>query len=301
MPFRVTDSATSAQLAAQVATSRQRVASAQERIASGKRINRPSDDPAGAGAVLRLRTTQAATSQLQHNTESALNSQLVSDGELESYELVLDRARALLSQGASDSTTDSQRQTSAIEIDSLRTSALALANQRYGDQYIFGGIRQDVPPFDANGVEAATPTAPQSIQIDPDGEIMLVGVTADHVFKDAGGTVFDTLSAAAAAMRGTGDPVADRATILSALNHLGSLGDQARKARTEIGTGINRLQNASDQLQQRSLSLEDSAQRIEQADFVESAIQLTESQRTLEAILQTKAVTGRRSLIDFLG
>src|SRR5262245_7564391 len=104
MPFRITDTASSTRTAAQIAASRQRVATAQEQIATGKRINRPSDDPTGAEAAIRIRASQTASKQLERSTGTALNSLLISDNTLESYETVLDRARALLTNGASDST-----------------------------------------------------------------------------------------------------------------------------------------------------------------------------------------------------
>ncbi|HKX33341.1 MAG TPA: flagellin [Blastocatellia bacterium] len=301
MPFRITDSSSAARTAAQISAARQRGLTAQEQISTGKRINRPSDDPAGAEVVIRIRTAQTAAAQLAGNADTALNTLQITDGSLESYETLLDRARALLTNGASDSTDAATRRTTAIEIDSIRTSALALANQRYGDQYIFGGTRQDVPPYDSNGVAAATPTTQQSLQIDAGGETLAFGVTAENVFRDANGDIFQALSDAATALRGTGNAAADRTTILNGITRLGELADQSRVARTQIGSGIDRLQNASDTLKQRSLSFEESAQRVEGSDFVEAAINLTESQRVLEAILQTQAASNRRSLIDLLG
>ena len=301
MAFRVTDASSSARFAAQVATSRQRIATAQEQIASGKRINRPSDDPSGAGIVVRIRTSQAEIEKFERNAGLAQDTLLAGDGALESFELTLDRARSLLTQGASDSTIATARQTIAVEIDSLRTQTLSLANRLYGDQYIFGGTRQETAPYDSGGVPAATPTAQQAIQIDPDGTTVAVGVTAETVFANSDGTIFDTFTNAAAALRGTGDPVADRATLLASLDHLSALADQAQVARSQIGAGLRRIETVTGELQQRSLALAGTADRVEAADFVESATELTESQRAFEAILQTKAVTGRRSLIDLLG
>lgn len=301
MPLRFTDASSSAYFLTQIASSRQRLATAQEQISSGKRINRPSDDPIGAGVVIRTRTAQAEVEQFQRNTGSARDSLLAADDALDSYELTLDRVRSLLTAGGSDNSTQEAKNSLASELDSLRSQMLSIAGRKNGDQFLFGGTRQDAPPYDNTGAPAATPTTAQLLQIDPNSPPLATGVTADSVFEDATGTIFAALTDAAAALRGTGDAVADRATVLGTLDRLKGFGDQALNARTQIGTNLQRTEAVGDQLTQRALGLEATLTRVEGADFVESAVQLTEAQRALEAILQTKASTGRTSLIDLLG
>jgi flagellar hook-associated protein 3 FlgL len=301
MQFRVTDSSTSARLVAQIATSQQRIAGAQEQVASGKRINRPSDDPAGAGVVVRVRTDQAKIDQLNRNAGAARETLQAGDAAIDAYELALDRARALLSQGVSDTTSDEARRIIAIEMDSLRERILGLANQRYGDGYLFGGTRQEVAPFDSAGAPAAGAASRQSVQIDPEGALLETGVTAGEVFADGGGNVFNALSDVSTALRGTGDPAADRAALLQGIDRLTALAEQARLARGRIGAGLEKVEYATEQLDQRSLGLEEAAQRVEVADFAEAAVRLLESQRAFEAILQSSAATNRRSLLDLIG
>jgi flagellar hook-associated protein 3 FlgL len=301
MPIRVTDNAINARFMAHFTAARQRLAVAQEQIGSGKRINRPSDDPIGAGAVVRTRTAQAAIEQFARNAGLAHDALIVADTALDNYDTTLDRIRSLMTAGASDTTGPKDRPLIAKEIEELRTHLLGLANRQHGNQYLFGGTRQEVPPYDANGVPAATPTTPQLLQIDPEGIPLATGVTAENIFADATGTIFAALDDATAALRGTGDEVADKATLLATLDRLSGFADQARIARTQLGTGLNRVAGVLEQLDQRSLALEETTQRTEGADIVEAAVQLNEAQRAFEAILQTKANTGRRTLLDLLG
>jgi flagellar hook-associated protein 3 FlgL len=301
MSFRYTDSVSASRFITNISAARERMSTAQEQIATGKRINRPSDDPSGASIVLRVRTSQASIDQFFKNAGFAEDTLKVGDSALETYEQSLDQARALLSQGVSDTTDASARKAIATQLDSLRNRILTIANQRFGDQFVFGGTRQDVAPFDVNGIPSAQPTSQQYIQLDPDGAPTAIGVTADNLFSTGGGDIFQTLSNAAAALRGTGDPAADRATLTGSLDQLTALGDQTRIARAQIGAGLERVDNASEQLKARSLTLEEKAQRVEGADFVESVVNLTESQRVFEALLQAKSVTERRSLLDLLG
>src|ERR1700738_1701568 len=126
MPFRVTNSSQTSILSARIALSRQRLEVAQERISSGKRINRPSDDPFGAEAVLKFRTSQASVEQFQQNAATVRDGLQSADGAMESYQQLLDRASALLTQGASDLTPASSRASIAQEIDGIRTQMLTI-------------------------------------------------------------------------------------------------------------------------------------------------------------------------------
>ncbi|MBI1764116.1 MAG: hypothetical protein HYR56_22040 [Acidobacteria bacterium] len=301
MTFRVTDGFSNARLVAQITAGRQRIATAQERIASGKRINRPSDDPVGAGTVVRLRSSETALAQFQRNAGTASDTLLAADSALESYETTLDRARALLTQGGSDNTSAEGKKDIAAELDHLFAQTLGLANQKFGDRFLFGGTRQDVPPYDNNAVPAATPATQQLLQLDPDGAPIAIGVTAEAAFADATGSIFTELKNAATALRGTGNPAADKTAVLTSLDRLTVLAEQARTAHALVGNGLERVQATTDQLAQRSIVLAQAADHTEGADFAESALELTSSQQALDAILQTRAVTNRRTLLDLLG
>ncbi len=302
MPYRVTDNSVSANLTARVAAGRQRIASAQERISTGRRINRPSDDPSGAGAVIRLRAFQSAIEQFKRSAGTAEDNLRVTDGTLDSVEQVLDRARSIITQGASNWTVEGTHEALALEIESLRKQLLTTANARQSERYIFGGTRQDAPPYDpATGAAATNPATPQLIQVEPGAPPIAIGPTAESVFADANGSVFETLANAVAALRGSGDDAADRAALLASLDRLGAFSDQARNARARVGVSLETVAAALERLGRDSLSYEATATGIEAADFAESAIELTQAERTLEAILQGGAHTGRLSFIDLLG
>lgn len=303
MNLRISDSTVRANIASSINAQRQRLASAQEQLSSGKRINRPSDDPGGAGAVLRIRTSKSIGEQFTATISTVKDRLLAADGGLNSYEQRLDRARTLLSQGASDTTTAESRAAIATEVEGLRTQILSVANMRSNEQFVFGGTRQDIPPVDpVTYTPAATPTTDPLVQFEPDTPPVSIGTTADKIFADANGTVFQMLTDVAAALRGTGNAAADQATIKAGLDRLVTFGDQASVARTKIGVNINTADGAADRLSQNSLSLEGSLERVEAVDFVATALDLTNAQNAFDATLRASANSaGRKSLIDFLG
>lgn len=303
MPVRITNNATNAQLGAQIARGRGRVAAAQERISSGKRINRPSDDPAGAGAVLRIRTSQKVVAQYQGAVSTVKDRLLVADTALNSYQLALDRARALMTKGASDAGAGlDARAALAAEIDGIRARVISIADTRGGDEYVFGGTRQNAPPFDpATGAAAVTPAARQLVQLEPGAQPLAAGVTAEGLFSDADGTVLETLATVAAALRGTGDEAADKAALNAGLDRLDRFDDLAHGGRITLGVGIQSADAAAERLGQSTLAYEAAAERVEGADFVESALEMKNAQQALDAAMQAGAYVGRRSLLDYLG
>jgi flagellar hook-associated protein 3 FlgL len=301
MNFRVTDRFSNLTKTDRINRQQSQISVLEERLASGKRINRPSDDPTGAELVLKLRTSQKVIDQFKRTTTTA-NQQLsaVDDG-LSRYSLILDRVKSLMTVGLSDTTTANGKAALAIELENLRDRVLTIANSSYGDEFVFGGTRQNAPPFDpTTGIPAATPTSTRYIQIEPGTNAIAVGVTADKVFSDSTGTLFADLTAAVAALRGTGNAVADKATLQNTFTRLQTFSGYVAIAVAQVGSNLNRTELARESLDSEILSLDQRANDIEGADFADTAVKLTSAQRSLEATLQV-AARGSRSLFDFLG
>ncbi len=298
--MRVSDASVNSDLAARIGAQRSRLGVLQERLASGKRINRPSDDPAGADAVLRLRTSQNEIEGFGRSAKAANQRLTATDDALQSYEPILERIRSLVTQGLTDTTTQDAKNALATELDSLRGRILNIANSKNGEEYLFGGTRQNAPPFDpVTAVPAATPTGAQYVQIEPGANAIATGVTAETVFGDSSSTIFADLAAAAQALRGTGDPVADRATLQNTNSRLIVYTGLTNVVHAKVGAGLNTTESAQDKLKSDFLSLNERASSIEDADFAATALDLTQTERSLDATLQ---VAGRqhRSLLDFL-
>lgn len=299
--MRVTDAFAKAQTAAGISANRNRLNVLQERLTSGKRINRASDDPAGAEAVINLRTSQAAVEQFRRSADNANQKLSASDAALTAYEPLLERMRQIVAQGLSDTTTQEAKDALATELNALRERALSVANQKYADEFLFGGTRQIAPPFDpATGAPSTIQTAPQFVQLEPGANATAIGVTAETVFADANSTIFADLTAAAAALRGTSDAIADRQTLNNSINRLKIYSDNAHVAHAAIGAAMKTTEFAAERLAADSLAFESRADKIEAADFVETAMDLSATQNALDAVLQV-AAKGRRSLFDFFG
>lgn len=272
----------------------------EEQLSSGKRINRPSDDPTGTVAVLKLRTSQTEIKQFQRAALASNQKLVAADDTLTGYENLLERVRTLVSQGMSDTTPQSGKNAVATELTTLRQRILNVANGRYGDEYIFGGTRQNHPPYDpTTAVPSGYGTIEQYVQVEPGASAIQVSVIAEKVFADPGGNIFADLDSTIAALRGTGNPAADATTLQNSMARLAIYKDVVNVAHARIGASMNATEGAMDNLGNNFVSLDQRANEIEDADFAQTATEITQTQVTLDATLKL-AAQQRRSLFDYL-
>jgi len=124
-----------------------RLLTAQEQVSTGRQINRPSDDPAGAFRVLNLRQLTAANSQFERNIDSLDANLSVAENVLGQTQEVLYRTLELAIQAANASVDRSQRAMIATEVTQQLDEVKRLANTQLGARHLFAGYLSDRPPF----------------------------------------------------------------------------------------------------------------------------------------------------------
>lgn len=300
MNFRIPDTSSAQRSANRVNQQRSRLSVLQEQLATGKRINRPSDDPNGAEAVIRLRTTQREIEHYQRTALAANQKLTAADDSLSGYENLLERTRTLISQGLSDTSTQTAKNALAAELESLHGRILNAANSKYGEEYIFGGTLQTLPPFDpVTAVPNGATATPQFIQVEPGANAIAVGVTANTIFSDTTSDIFTDITNAIQALRGTGNQTADRATLESMYARMTNYKDLVNSAHAKVGANMNATEGAMENLTNNFLSIDERASEIEGADFAETAMAYAQANNVLDATLKL-ASQDRKSLFDYL-
>ncbi|MBN1477944.1 flagellar hook-associated protein FlgL [Candidatus Sumerlaeota bacterium] len=121
---------------------------AQTQVSTQRQINTLSDDPLGAGSVLRLRTQLRQTEQFQRNIGIATSLTEAYDAALEQAVDMISRVRELVvGQSSTATANDLTREATAVEIITLREQLISIANTRIGSQHIFSGHQTDDPAF----------------------------------------------------------------------------------------------------------------------------------------------------------
>lgn len=111
----------------------------QNELSTGRKINKPSDDPAGLVKALRLRTDITANEQYQTNIKDAISLNDTTDSALNSLNQVVTKIRELTVQAANGTNDTSALASITDEIDQLEEQIKTVANTTYGSKYVFAG------------------------------------------------------------------------------------------------------------------------------------------------------------------
>jgi flagellar hook-associated protein 3 FlgL len=119
----------------------------QEQLATGRRVNRPSDDPVAALRILPLRAQVRDLGLMTDNAQLARETMNVGAAALEEASGLLQRVRELAVQAGNGTKSGSDLRTIGEEVDQLLQQMLGLANTNKAGQFLFGGTRTDAAPF----------------------------------------------------------------------------------------------------------------------------------------------------------
>jgi flagellar hook-associated protein 3 FlgL len=135
-----------------IARSKSRMEDLQFKHSTLKKLNTPSDDPVGAAKVLEVRSDKVTNDQFQMNAKMAETYLENSDHALGELGEILIRAKEIaVSQSSGASSNAETRLGVAEEVTQLYNQAVAAANRRIGDRYLFGGYKTQRPPVDGEG------------------------------------------------------------------------------------------------------------------------------------------------------
>ena len=119
-------------------------------ISTGKRINRPSDDPIGIGKVLNYRAMISSIEQYDKNIAHGESWLDLTDSTLDSVGESLIRAKELALSQANATANENTMDAVAEEVKNIYDHILQLANTRFENSYIFAGHNTDTAPFSRN-------------------------------------------------------------------------------------------------------------------------------------------------------
>jgi flagellar hook-associated protein 3 FlgL len=238
-------------LLSQIQATRQQEDTATLQLATGSRINRPSDDPAGAAQMVSNRdaTTQADSFLRSVNAVSGLLQ--TTDSTLSSVVTVLQRGISLGVEGASGTLSDPDRAAIAGELTSIRQQMMSLANTSYQGEFIFSGTA-NVQPFVA---DATSPSAvayqgnsgTNSVAVSQ-GYSLQVNLPGSQLFTTPGADPFQALTDVINALQansGIGDAVTE---LNSAYSHI-------TEQRVFFGNAMNQLQSQQNYLNSEKVNL----------------------------------------------
>jgi flagellar hook-associated protein 3 FlgL len=299
--MRITDSVRQATILQDLQNAANQLSQTQETLASGKRINQPSDDPFGTSESLSLSSSLAANSQYQRNVTEGEGWQNVTDSALTSINNSVERVRELVLEGSSDSAGPDARQAAAQEIDQLIDSIKQDADSTYEGRYIFAGTKSDTKPYAVGGSDAyARDSGLVAREIGPGVSVQINVLGSDLLGSGSGdGKLLDTLRTISTNLKSgtTSDMNALRGSDLQALDQNLSAITQAQAT---VGATTNRLQSASSRLQDMAQTTTQLLSNVQDADMAQTMTDFSMQQAVYESALRAGANIVQESLLNFL-
>ena len=303
MSTRITELMTSRSVLSDLNEVAARMSRTQQKLSSGKELLRPSDDPFATGRAVTLRGELEGIRQQRDNVNDGLSWANVSDSALAKVGDVGQRARELLIQGASDSSSPSARAAIAAEIDQLIEAVKSEASANYGGRYVFSGTATTTRPYAAGAVDTYAGNAGTiareigpgvSIQVNTIGSDLLGSgqAAADnrllHVLRDIADDLRGGTVANANDLRGTD------------LVRLDQNLDNLSRMRATVGATANRLEAAALRLAETEEAVSGLLAETEDADMAKTIIDFNMQQSVYQSALRTGASIVQASLLDWL-
>ncbi|MFH7926212.1 flagellar hook-associated protein FlgL [Enterobacter roggenkampii] len=185
-----------------------------EQMSTGKRVNRPSDDPIAASQAIVLSQSQSQNSQFALARTFATQKVSLEDNVLAQVNTAISSVREKLVYASNGTLNDDDRLALAADIQGLRDQLMNLANTTDGNgRFIFAGYKTESAPFDSvtgdykGGTEAITQQvdAARNMAISHTGQQIFESITSNAEQLPGGGygetNMFKILDSAVAALK----------------------------------------------------------------------------------------------------
>ena len=276
-----------------------RLSDTQRKMATGKQLTRPSDDPFAVGRAIGLRTEVAGLDEYRRNTSEAQGWADASDSALGTLTDIVQRGRELLVHGSTGTTSGADRKIIADEIDQLVNAAKDDANATVAGRSLFAGTATNVKPYDTASDAYNGDTGDIVHTIGP-GVSVVVNVRASDVLGDGtDGKMINTLRDIAAHLR-SGTPADDAALKGSDIVAIDKSLDTLLSARAQVGAVANRLSAADDRLAELQENAKGLLSKTEDADMAATLVDYSMQQSVYQSALKAGAGIVQASLLDFL-
>jgi len=271
-----------------------RLATITQQVATGKRINQPSDDPVGVGQTINMRSLQSAMEQYQSNLNTAKGSLGTVDNTASDITDLLNQANQIAVSGASGTTDQIGRNAMAAQITSLQARLVDLANTKGPDgSYIFAGQKTNTKPYtiNAGGLVFNGNVNPIRVETGP-GETVQANVPGEPMISD----LYTRLESLKSNL--TGGQVGAISGI--DLANLKSSLDTVSNMRGDVGARMQTVQDMTSQWQRRSDDLTKNISDVEDIDMSAAMVQYQQATQAYQAALTVAGQGFRLSILDFI-
>lgn len=274
--MRVTENRMIELASSHINKAREKVARSGEQLSSGERVALPSDDPDAWAASRRAEAARVVNASRGTAVARSQDRLGLIDNALSQIGGALERGRELAIMAANEGTDPDELAVIAAEVNGLWHSVRSAANTRSSDnEYILGGSRTDVAPFDGDGVYQGDGLS-RTIET-RNGLVQEVSMSGQVLTAASGVDVLGELRALETALTS-----GDMDGIRAAIDTLATAHQQVSLARGRGGTQSAALIDAEAVQSELDDSLEALRGRLIGADPIAAASELAQHSHSLE-------------------
>lgn len=261
-------------------------------IYTGKKIQRPSDDPVIAMRGMSYRTELTEIEQYKRNASGIWKWMDHADDALDKATKAIQRMEELAVQAANDSMTPDERISIKREVEQLRDQMIDIANTSVNGRYIFNGTDTDIEPIQEGQIIAGNGRN-EEVEVEIAKGIRIpVNISPDQMFNQE---LLNNMNDFIDALEQD-----DQAGIDQSIKHLNDSMLKIVQGRAELGARMNRLELIEDRLEHQAIIAEDIMKTNEGVDFEETVTNLLTQEVIHRAALAAGSKIIQPSLVDFL-
>lgn len=294
--MRVTDKIIADSVISNLFVKTEQLFRAQQTVSTGKRISRPSDDPAGMGKVLDFRKTIASIDQYHKNIDRGRSQLQLTEATLGLVDNQLIRAKELAAYQATETSSPATRAMVAEEVRAIRDQIVQLANTKLGNSYIFSGHKTATPPFPEEG-------NPNLEYKGDAGQVnIIVGQNIELCINANGGDVFAGEVDLFGILNDLEESMLNDDTegISRQIELLTDGMNQVLEVRAGIGEKLNVLDATENYWIQFKVNTQEMIVETEDVDIAKAIVDLTAIESAYQASLSVSANIIQPSLLDFI-
>ena len=259
-----------------LAQNSERLAKSVERISSGVRINKASDDAAGLAVSESLRSDIRAMRQAMRNANDGISMINVTEGALNEQSSILIRLRELASQSSTGTVGSTERQTIQLEFNSLRNEVDRITESTtFNGQGLIDGALASAITSTSHVVLQIGINSNSNSQINLNEEMNLAAITSTALnIQNLSLTSIDSA--------------------LTALASLNTAISSVAQGRGKVGAVQNRLTRTIANLSVTIENLQAAESSIRDADIAEEIAELTRNQILVQS---ATAMVGQANMI----
>lgn len=272
----------------------ERLTENQRRVVTGRRLDLPSDDPAGAMQALSLRNVLSRDQQYQRNIREAKLFLRSTETSLGDIQQILRETRAIVMRGANDGSDSDSRRALIDQVERLMQRLVQISNTKVDDgRYLFAGQLLTTQPFTLSG---------DMLTYNGDGNALVANISTNQQIQMNLTPATQIVALHDRLKQIKMNLLSGDLTRLSNedLRAIENFQSEFLHYRGEIGIRLQELDQRQTLFELRHEQLSEMLANIEEVDIAGAISQLRQSEIAYQAALQTTARLQGLNLFEFL-